>query len=468
MKNKNLWLTVAIAIGVVFLLTWIIPATTYNNSGALVLGSISPVGIWDFFYYLSMQFAWFYPNVIFLIFMAIFYGVINKTGALRSLVELIATKFKKREKLFLMISASIFVLVAGLTGIIFPLFFFVPLFVAVILNLGFNKITALISTVVAILVGFMGTLYATSLYSAITTYVTAGISFAFYKVILLAVGFVAICLYQHFTAKIGKGKAKEEIDEEMLFIEKVEGKKKAKVWPIITAFSIVLVLLVLGLTPWATMYGFKGFADFNTAVLAFKIGSFTVLKSILGSSITAFGTWDILNISALLALVTLVLVFIYKIKWTEVYEGAVSGIKKFIPTIILVLAINMVFILASQSGILTTIIKFFVGMTSGINVFTYSIAAFIGGAMVNESYITSYVVGTMNTVLGNAKSLPLLVLIQQAMAALAMMLVPTSAILLAGLSYFDVSYKNWFKGIWKLFLVLFVVVIIILALAISL
>src|ERR1035437_8231856 len=106
MKNKNLWLTVIIAVGVVFLLTWIIPATTYNDSGALVLGSISPVGIWDFFYYLSMQFAWFYPNVIFLIFMAIFYGVINKTGALRSLVELITTKFKKREKLFLMISAA--------------------------------------------------------------------------------------------------------------------------------------------------------------------------------------------------------------------------------------------------------------------------------------------------------------------------------------------------------------------------
>lgn len=468
MKNKNLLLTVIIAIGVVFLLTWIIPSTTYNNSGALVLGSINPVGIWDFFYYLSMQFAWFYPNVIFLIFMAIFYGVVSKTGALRSLVELIVSKFKKREKIFLMISAALFVAIAGLTGIVFPLFFFVPLFVAIILNLGFNKITALISTVVAILVGFMGSLYATSLYSTITSYVSAGISFALYKVILLVVGLVSICLFQYFTAKTGKGKAKEEIDEEVLFIEKVEGKKKAKVWPIITALSVILVLLVLGLTPWATMYSFKGFADFNTALLAFKIGSFTVVKSILGSSIVAFGTWDILKISALIALVTLVLVFVYKIKWTEVYEGAVSGIKKFIPTLVLVLAINMVFILASQTGILTTIIKFFVSMTKGVNVFTYSIAAFIGGAVVNESYITSYVVGTMNTVLASANSLPLLVLIQQAMAALAMMIVPTSAILIAGLSYFDVSYKNWFKGIWKLFLILLVIVIIILAIAISL
>ena len=72
----------------------------------------------------------------------------------------------------------------------------------------------------------MGSLYATSLYSTITSYVSAGISFALYKVILLVVGLASICLFQYFTAKIGKGKAKEEIDEEILFIEKVEGKKK--------------------------------------------------------------------------------------------------------------------------------------------------------------------------------------------------------------------------------------------------
>ena len=67
MKNKSLWLTLAITTGIVFLLTWVIPATSFSDAGVLTLGAISPTGIWDIFYYISMLVSWFGQNFIFVI-----------------------------------------------------------------------------------------------------------------------------------------------------------------------------------------------------------------------------------------------------------------------------------------------------------------------------------------------------------------------------------------------------------------
>ena len=41
-----------------------------------------------------------------------------------------------------------------------------------------------------------------------------------------------------------------------------------------------------------------------------------------------------------------------------------------------------------------------------------------------------------------------------------MFILPVSVVLVAGLKFLDVSYKDWMKYIWKLLLQLFVVVIL--------
>lgn len=468
MKNKNLWLSLIIAFGIVFLLTWVIPSTNYDNSGALVLGNINPTGIWDVFYYISMLPSWFSQSAIYLAFLAIFYGVISKTGALRALVDRIAGMFKKREKMFLAISSAFFIVITSLTGITFPLLIFVPLVMGVILTLGFNKITALVATVVSILAGVMGSMYASTIYTAIANYVEKGVTYGWYKLILIVISLVAVELFLHFTAKLTKGKEKEEINEEMLFIEKTEGPKKPKVWPLVTALIIIFVLFVLGLTPWANMFKFTGFTDLHEAIMGFKIGSFAIVKSIFGASLPAFGAWDISDAATLIGLLTVALIFIYKIKWEDVYKGALNGLVKFLPTIILVLVVNFIFVVASQSGVLNTIVKGIAGFTKDVNVFTYSFVSFIGAVLVNENYITSYVTGVLNTTLGESANLPLLILIQQVMYGLAMFIAPTSVMLLVGLSYLEVSYTKWVKNIWKLMLILTAVGLIILMLAVML
>jgi uncharacterized ion transporter superfamily protein YfcC len=468
MKNKNLWLSFIIFIGIAFLLTWIVPSTSADESGKLVLGQITSTGVWDIFYYISMLPLWFGQNFVFIIMMAIFYGIVNKTGALRSLEEKIIVHFKKREKLFLIVSSSLFILVASLTGIYFPLLFFVPVFLGIILQLGFSKITALIATIISILVGVMSSLYSTFLYSALSSYVDPGISYVWYKVSLLVLGLIAVNVYLYFIAKTVKGKDKEQIDEEMLFIEKIEDQKKPKVWPVISAFSIIFVLLVLGLTSWSNMYKLNIFNDFHTWLIGLKIGNFAIFKSILGTSAAAFGAWTTTDVAALIGIVTIVLIFVYKVKWEEAGKAAMAGIIKLLPMAIIVLISNLAFIFVSQSGVLNTILNFFASMTKGLNAFTYSIASFIGGALVNEEYITSNVTWLFNTVLGDKSNLSLLVFIQQVMYGLAMFIAPTSILLLAGLSYLEVGYTKWVKKIWPLLLILLAVSMIVIVLAVTL
>jgi uncharacterized ion transporter superfamily protein YfcC len=203
--------------------------------------------------------------------------------------------------------------------------------------------------------------------------------------------------------------------------------------------------------------------------MGLKIGNFAVFKGFLGSSVLAFGTWTITEVTALIAILTLVLVFIYKIKWDEVYEGAVAGITRMLPVVALIVLSNIVFILVTQSGILYTILNFFASMTKGINAFTYSIASFLGGALVgNEDYVSGYVTQLFGIVLGEKANLTLLILIQQIMYGFAMIFVPTSALLLAGLAYLEVSYTKWIKKIWPLLLGLLVVSLIIIVLAVAL
>jgi uncharacterized ion transporter superfamily protein YfcC len=203
-------------------------------------------------------------------------------------------------------------------------------------------------------------------------------------------------------------------------------------------------------------------------VTELKIGNFAIIGSFLGTSVTAFGNWDIFDVTALIWIITIVLILVYKIKLRDGIKAAYDGIVKMLPVAIIVVLSNMAFVFVSQSGILTTVINFIASLTEGINAFTFSLASFIGGAVVNESYLASNVTWVFNSILGETSELPLLMLIQQVMYGFAMLVAPTSIFLLAGLSYLEVDYKKWLKSTWLLLLILCSIALIVLTLAIAL
>ena len=69
---------------------------------------------------------------------------------------------KSHSKLFVFIITGLFAVLTSVTGLTNVLLVFVPFVVAVILLLGYDKLVAISSTVVAMLVGLMGGVFVTS------------------------------------------------------------------------------------------------------------------------------------------------------------------------------------------------------------------------------------------------------------------------------------------------------------------
>ena len=107
------------------------------------------------------SFYYFFDTVVYLLVLGAFYGVLNKVPAYKKLVDNIAQKVKANSKLFVFITTGLFAVLTSLTGLTNVLLIFVPFVIAIILLLGYDKLVAISSTIVSMLVGFMGGLYVT-------------------------------------------------------------------------------------------------------------------------------------------------------------------------------------------------------------------------------------------------------------------------------------------------------------------
>ena len=461
MKNEKLLRVLSITALIVIILTWLIRSSTYDGYN-ITLGLVSPVGIWDLFSAFGVATAYFWQAGLFILFVGGFYGVINKTGSLKLLVERIKKKFRGKEKWFLVISIALFMITSSLTGIYFPLFVFIPLFVAIILSIGYTKLSALLCTVGAIIIGNMSLIYNNLVNQSL--YLT-GFSNLWYKLALLALTLGLTTLYVWKTAQMKKGK--REINESMLFLE--EGLNKTTVkkrWPLMTTFIALFVLLVLGITPWYNMFGTEMFNKMYGSVMEFSIGNFTIFKNILGQTVLPFGQWGMVELLTLLALFSLFMAVAHKLTFRQTAQGFVRGVNKLLPTAIIIVIINIVVVFTLNSGFYTTVMNFLVNLTENMNIATMAFNTFIGSMLVVDNlYFANYIMTITSNLINNEASMPLLAFIGQTMYGSAMLIAPTSLLLLAGLSYIDVPYQEWMKYIWRLLLMLLAVIFIILFLS---
>ena len=101
MKNKKLVKSLMLILLIVIGLTWLIPGTITNQeTGALELSLLKPQGLLSVFGSFDISAQYFFQNSLIVLFVGIFYGVINKTGAYKELIEKIASKLKKKKELF--------------------------------------------------------------------------------------------------------------------------------------------------------------------------------------------------------------------------------------------------------------------------------------------------------------------------------------------------------------------------------
>ena len=483
MKKNSIIKAIAITFGIYVILSWIIPGGSFS-SGEYVKGSTSPVGIGNLFTYPVSTFL---TSICALIGVNILligglYGVMNKTGAYQKLVDGTVKKFVGKEKKFLIISVVVFALLASLTTLTLPLLILVPFFVAVILLLGFNKMTALLSTIGAILVGNMATIsgYNMDGYSYMNLFF--GLKTAdniLYKIILFVV-LVAIMLYFVLkTSKVEKAKSGKKIlkkkDEEtkedaiVPLYKKGETTKKSSIG-LVVVFCLGFIIALVSMFNWAGAFGVEKtiFDTWHTNIMDVKLNGYPIFANILGS-INPFGYWSNYDLAMLLLILIVVMGLVYKLKISEIFESAVEGMKEVVSVAFAAVLANILLLIVNTvtDSFMITIFDRINHLPKKVTPLSIGLISTIGSVGYSDfPYLVNAIYNPI--VVSNTESVKEIAYIMQIMYGFTMLLVPTSVGLVVGLQYLNISFKEWFKENWKLFLSILAASIILMAIVVLL
>lgn len=460
-------------------LSWFIPVGTFS-SGVFTKGDPNPIGIADIFIYpISTSITSIFVLIgLIILLIGGLYGVMNKTGAYQKLVEGTVKKFNGKEKTFLIISILVFAILASLTTLTLPLIIMVPFFVAVILSLGYNRMTALLSTIGAILVGNMGAVfgYNTGGYNYINYFfglkATENIGEKIPLFILLVIVLTVFVIKTSKIEKVEKKKGrkstkKKEVEEEtkeeviIPLYKKVEESKKSSL-PLLIVLILTVVIALVAMFNWNGALGVEKtiFNTWYTEITEFKLNGYPIFANLIGT-ISPFGYWSNYELAMLIVITILVIGFIYNLKVKETFEAVVEGMKEMLPVAaVAILANILLLVVNSVTGVfLTAIFNAIFEMAKSFNFAIMSLVSAIGSIAYSDfPYLMNALYDPVTALY--AEKLPDAVYIMQVIYGFVMMLVPTSVGLVIGLQYLNISFKEWFKENWKLLLSLLVATLI--------
>ena len=259
-----------------------------------------------------------------------------------------------------------------------------------------------------------------------------------------------------------KKNSKEEVVISDMFENTVKGSEKSNTIPLIIVGVIAIIVTVLAYIPWNTVFGVDWFSTALTKVNETNIFGVPLFSYILGN-VNEFGSWDIFGVQAVMLLSILVLQICYKVSINDTIESISDGFKKISKLVVILLLAYVVLEFAVMYPVIPTIVAKILG--SKFNVFTTTLSCAITSLFTSEyqyainmlySYFTSAYTNSINVIS----------IIFQSTYGLISFIAPSSAMMLVGLSYLDIPYKDWFKYIWK-FLVAMLVVIIVMAFVIA-
>jgi len=253
-------------------------------------------------------------------------------------------------------------------------------------------------------------------------------------------------------------KDKKAEQTEDIFANEITEKNSKSSIPLIIVLAITAIVIILGYIAWGTIFEHTWPTDALTWIKEVTILDHNIFSYILGN-VTAFGTWDISNISIILLIATLIIKVIYSINLDDVLKSFGEGFKKSGKVIIITLLVYMVLVISVMYPVLPTISNWIVELTDSFNVFTAYIVSLLNALFGVEYQYAISLVGTHLAAL-YADNLTVLSVIMQSAYGLISFVAPTSAVLLIGLSYLDIKYKSWLKYIWKFLLAMLVVTIV--------
>lgn len=456
-----------LAVLVTIVLTWIIPYGSISG-GTYMSSGLGRQGLTDIMLSGVYSVNFFIQQLMFIISLGIFYGILTHISGYKVLVGKIADKLKGKEKGFVLVSSLLIALLTSLLTQTYVVLIFIPFIINVASKLKLDKITAFLCTFGSMLIGILGATYGSegfiyfinylNYYQAVTITEEIGIRFGILILAFILFNFFTI---KHMNKVLASKKNEDKIED--LFVVEEEKSKKIKVWPMALFLIIIAIFAILGYVDWSGNFNITIFTKFHTWLTELAVGEYTIFAYILGNNATALGAWDLYTITIVMAIVLLLSVIIYGIKFDTILENAIEGIKKIINPILLLLLIYIVFVFVYWSPFTITICNWITKFANGFNPFLATISAAISSLFHIDFGFAGYALGDiLTTVYGTSFSIGMVIYV--AINGLVGLVAPTSVILLIGLSYLNIPYKKWMKHIWKFALIMLVLLVVIFAL----
>lgn len=464
MKKHNLFKVVGIVILAYVILTWFVNASYFQ--GTLQGGGKAEVGL-GYLINIPVQTLGYFSYVfVFILVVGAFYELLNATGVYKKALDTIVKPLKKHKQITLIVTTVLIALLSSFTGLELGMLFIFPFVISVIIMLGYDKITALLATLGGVVVGMIGSTYSYNSYGIINNIL--GVSYndaILLKVILLVLSLALLIVFMLLRLKSLK-KAKDLNKEAMELLTAEDKQRKntcQKVWPIITMICLAFVILLLGVTNLKDAFNITWFDDALTAITGVKIGDYALFDKLLGG-ITAFGTWSgpskFIYFTGTLIVISIITAIIYKVSFNDYIDSICKGAKANLKAAALAVCAYMVLVIASSFPIFLTITKAITA--EKFNVATTGISALLGSLLyVDIYYYPQYVLqyfASFKDVDANILSVLFV-----SIYSLALIAMPTSVLLLTTLQKTNTTYPEWIKQIWKLFVGLLILILVVLA-----
>lgn len=465
MKKNGKIIMIFIFILFFMLLTWIIPPATYKT-GAYVANDINPAGIFDIFVLIYYSLTYKAMDIIFLFMVGGTYGVLSHTKGYRKLVDKIGSSIKKDKMvatMILLVSTLLTGIYASITNEILILFLVAPFLVTIFLKGGKDRLTALSAGFGGMLIGMAGKTFGT--YGVSELFGNLGLTVTSSLLMKLIIFVLVYMLYNLFALlHMYKQNNVDETKYDLFMTDKFDARAKenrrTKVWPFITVSIIVLVVAFLAYISWDTSFGVKAFANLYESIKGVKIGNQSIIVDLLGS-VTAFGTWTTMFMNTVMLLGIIILAIFDKMSINNLILNFQNGVRKIYKVVFMYLLVNCLYVLFYYFPIGVTIINFIIG-DGTYNVAKLFIIGFLSLFIAVDFEIVGQAFGSYLATTFASYTTQVGFITYLGMS-FAMVIAPTSCLLMIMLTYLDIPYTKWLKYIWKFaFAFLWVIILAIL------
>lgn len=471
---------------VIAILTWIVPAGTYDyvDPAAASLEPIpgtytqteqSPQGLWEV---LSAPIEGFFNAVDIIVFILViggFLGLVTDTGAIDAGIGSIVKRFSGRETLMIPILMCVFALGGTIFGMWEETIAFYILVIPVFVAAGFDSITGFAVICLGAGVGCLGSTvnpFATGIASGF-----AGISIG--EGIVLRVAILAACLalaiwyVMSYGKKVKADPSKslvyhmKESNETHFLSEKgqgaghLNGKQKAVLW----VFGLSFFIMVLGVIPWADKFGVTIFEDFNNWLLGIP-----GLGTVLGN-ITPLGSWWFGDITVLFLIASFLCALIWRWKELEFIGLFLNGAKDLLSVALIIGITRGIAVVMNDGGMTATVLH--LGEESlksmGALAFTdlsylfFLLLSFLVPSTSGLAALSMPIMAPIAEFAGVGRDLVITAF--AGASGVVNLITPTSGVLMGALAIARVSYGVYLKWVWKFVLMLFVLVLLLLSAA---